>query len=108
MLLRQRRVTFRVYLVNDGSTDRTPEVACALAEDRRLTYICQKNRGQAAVINREIRAGREPLITLCDADDLWREDRLERVVPAYERDPAVGLICVRLFLLFQAFLAHGH
>ena len=94
-LLRQRRVAFRVYLVDDGSTDRTPEVACAFAEDRRLTYICQENRGQAAAINRGIRAGPEPLITLCDADDLWREDRLERVVAAYERDPTIGLICFK-------------
>jgi cellulose synthase/poly-beta-1,6-N-acetylglucosamine synthase-like glycosyltransferase len=97
-LLRQRRVAFRVYLVDDGSTDRTPEVACAFAEDRRLTYICQENRGQAAAINRGIRAGREPLITLCDADDLWREDRLERVVAAYERDSTIGLVCNDFFV----------
>ena len=98
-LLRQRRVAFRVYLVDDGSTDRTPEVARAqFVEDRRLTYICQENRGQAAAINRGIRAGPEPLITLCDADDLWREDRLERVVAAYERDPTIGLICNDFFV----------
>jgi glycosyltransferase involved in cell wall biosynthesis len=84
---------FRLYVVDDGSRDSTREVVARFASDRRVEYLYQDNAGQAAAINRGLRAGREPYVSLCDADDLWRPDRLRLALAALEADPSLGLVC---------------
>jgi glycosyltransferase involved in cell wall biosynthesis len=84
---------FRLYLVDDGSTDHTRDVAASFARDGRVAYLYQENAGQAAAINRGLRAGREPYVSLCDADDLWRADRLRLALAAIRADPSLGLVC---------------
>jgi glycosyltransferase involved in cell wall biosynthesis len=84
---------FCLYIVDDGSTDRTREVVASYEADRRLRYLYQDNSGQAAALNRGLRAGREPYVSFCDADDLWRSDRLARVLPSLQADPSLGLVC---------------
>jgi glycosyltransferase involved in cell wall biosynthesis len=84
---------FRLYIVDDGSTDTTPVILQKYAAHPRVTCVSQSNCGQAAALNRALRAGQEPLVAACDADDLWREDRLEKAVRAFKAQPEVGLVC---------------
>lgn len=88
--------TFRdlhLYVVDDGSTDATPGLLARYSGDARVTVLRQENRGQAAAINTALRLGREPFVSIIDADDLWRRDRLETVVPVLESNPELGLVC---------------
>jgi glycosyltransferase involved in cell wall biosynthesis len=92
-VLGQDHGDYTVYIVDDGSTDRTRAVVAGFASDARVRYLHQENQGQAAAINRAIREGTEPWITLCDADDLWRPDRLGRAISALRADPSLGMVC---------------
>src|SRR5687767_5351505 len=79
---------FELIIVNDGSTDRTAEVAGRFLTDARVRYIYQENGGQAKAKNRGIREARGAFIAFLDADDVWSGDKLERQLPLF-RDARV-------------------
>ncbi|HEX8070574.1 MAG TPA: glycosyltransferase [Pyrinomonadaceae bacterium] len=63
-----------LLVVDDGSTDRTAELAAAAG----ARVICQANAGPSAARNAGLRAATQPWVAFLDADDLWRADKLER------------------------------
>lgn len=70
-----------VILVNDGSRDRTLEIARTF-ESRGLRIIDQPNAGQSAAFNTAYRQCRGDYISFFDADDLLSPDKIERQVAA--------------------------
>lgn len=88
-VLNQTFHDFEVIIVDDHSTDNTPEIAQSFT-DNRVRYICQeKNVGQSENRNTAIRAARGELIAMLDADDWWDEKYLEEIVPVFS-DSEVG------------------
>jgi glycosyltransferase involved in cell wall biosynthesis len=67
-----------IILVDDGSTDETPQVAAAYAG--RIRYLRQPNRGVSAARNAGIAAAGGHLFAFLDADDYWLPPRLEYMV----------------------------
>src|SRR5690606_35533615 len=92
--LAQTYDAFEVVVVNDGSTDRSSEIAHAYAErsDGRIRVVDQPNAGLPAARNAAIAAARGDFFALLDADDLWLPRHLERSVAALDADPSVGLV----------------
>src|SRR5580693_10799022 len=75
--LKQSAGDLEVIVVNDGSTDDTPDRLLAW-NDPRLSVITQANLGLASALNAGIRAARGTYIGFLDADDLWLPHKLER------------------------------
>jgi len=59
----------QIIVVNDGSTDHTPEVAKSYGD--RILYLEQENQGQGAARNTGLRAARGDYVAFLDADDYW-------------------------------------
>lgn len=80
--LAQQNVRLEVIVVDDGSTDGTPEqVERAFAGDERVIVLRQpRNMGPSAARNVGFRAARGTWTALLDSDDLWRPDRLQRLL----------------------------
>lgn len=69
---------FELILVNDGSTDNSPELCDRYAErDSRIHVIHQVNQGQAAARNRALRQAAGDWICFVDSDDLIHPQMLE-------------------------------
>jgi glycosyltransferase involved in cell wall biosynthesis len=69
---------FEIIVVNDGSTDNSPEIVKQFV-DPRIRLIHQENQGVSAARNRGIKEAKYEWIAFLDGDDLWREDHLETV-----------------------------
>ncbi|MAQ82778.1 MAG: glucosyl transferase [Maritimibacter sp.] len=64
-------------LVDDGSTDATPELAAAFAaRDQRFRLLCNPGKGPSAARNFGAKQGRGGILSFCDADDLWLPAKL--------------------------------
>jgi glycosyltransferase involved in cell wall biosynthesis len=80
-----------IIVVDDGSSDGTPEVVETIGDRRVRLLRHEGNRGVSAARNSAVAAARAPLISVLDADDSWDPDYLESVLPRLD-DPAVGLV----------------
>jgi glycosyltransferase involved in cell wall biosynthesis len=83
-----------VVVVDDGSTDDTPERLDALvrAEGGRVRVFRQENAGATAALSRAIEEARGELLAVLDADDMWLPGKTRAQVSLLERSPEVGLV----------------
>jgi glycosyltransferase involved in cell wall biosynthesis len=63
-----------IIVVDDGSTDRTAQIATAASNSIRV--IRQNNRGPGAALNVGVKLAAGDLLGFIDADDLWERDKL--------------------------------
>jgi glycosyltransferase involved in cell wall biosynthesis len=81
-----------IIVVDDGSTDRSGEIARAYAEVR---CIRQPNGGVSAARNAGIAAARGEFVAWLDADDLWTADKLRVQMDYHLAQPDVGYTVTR-------------
>jgi glycosyltransferase involved in cell wall biosynthesis len=93
-VLDQKYSPVEIIIVDDGSTDGTPNVARSFPETVR--YLHQTNRGPSAARNRGIEHAQGSLIAFADADDLWPPGKLELQLPYLINDPTVGIVMGRV------------
>lgn len=88
-VLGQTRSPTEVIVVDDGSTDATPQVAKSYGD--RIRYVRQQNRGPAAARNRGADMAEGEILTFLDADDLWAEEKLDRQLERLETQDELDL-----------------
>ncbi|MEN8689689.1 MAG: glycosyltransferase [Desulfobacterales bacterium] len=89
-VLGQTYADVELIVVDDGSTDRTPDILNSYGD--RLRVIRQANQGVSAARNRGIDNTSGPLIALLDSDDIWLPKKLAVQIDFFKRNPA-ALIC---------------
>ena len=87
VLNQKTHYSFRVVIVNDGSTDNSPEIINRYASDKRVRIIHQENRGLSGSRNRALDSLEGDYVTFLDSDDRLPEDAIEKLLnKAYEDD----------------------
>jgi glycosyltransferase involved in cell wall biosynthesis len=90
ILKQQTERAFEVLVVDDGSTDRTAEIAGRVAnEDPRVRLISKRNGGEASALNAGWREARGAWVAIVEGDVEPRPDWLERCLRTLEADPGV-------------------
>lgn len=92
---------FEAIVVDDGSTDQTPEIVRRFAAvDGRFRLIQKANGGVASARNAGLHAARGAYVAPVDADDIWHQDNLAKQVAALERSgPTVSFSFARSFTI---------
>lgn len=84
----QTYTNLEIVVVNDGSTDRTPEIAADFAAtDARARVISIPHSGVAVARNTGAASTSGPLLAPIDADDLWHPRYLETLVNLMQAAP---------------------
>lgn len=93
-ILAQTYKSIEVILVDDGSSDQSPEICDNYAkEDSRVTVMHQKNGGLSDARNTGIEAVSGSWISFIDSDDWIEEDFIERLLNLATRHKADIGIC---------------
>jgi glycosyltransferase involved in cell wall biosynthesis len=97
-VLAQTYRRWEVVLVDDGSRDRSSEIARRYAASHadRIRYVehdRHRNRGMSASRNAGIRESRGEYIAFLDADDVWFAEKLERQVAILAAQPDAAMVC---------------
>jgi glycosyltransferase involved in cell wall biosynthesis len=91
-VLAQTRNDFELIVVDDGSSDETPEVLRRFESDPRMVLVVQENLGPAAASNAGLRRARGRYVAVLDDDDLLMPDYLERIGRVLDADPGAGIV----------------
>ncbi len=89
-VLEQTLGDLELIVVDDGSTDETPEVLEALT-DARVLRLRQPRAGPSVARNRALAAARGTWVACIDADDVWLPQKLAWQTSAMARDPAAAV-----------------
>jgi glycosyltransferase involved in cell wall biosynthesis len=100
-VLNQSWSDFELVVVNDGSRDRTAEVAERVA-DARVHLVHQTNKGTASARNTGIEQSSAPLIAILDSDDLWLPNYLETMTAVLDDDEKAALAYTDAWVLDDA------
>jgi glycosyltransferase involved in cell wall biosynthesis len=93
-VLSQSFEDFELLILDDASTDHSPQIIQELQQDPRVLYVKHPiNVGINANRNSGLARAKGEYVAMLDSDDLWLDDsKLKRQVDVLDGDPACGLV----------------
>ena len=97
-ILNQTFKDFEIIVVDNYSSDNTEEIINSY-NDIRIRYFKNRNNGLLS-INRNfaIKKSKGEFIAICDDDDLWFPQKLEKQLLEFNKDKEIGLVCTNGFI----------
>ncbi|MEA3446548.1 MAG: glycosyltransferase, partial [Bacteroidota bacterium] len=84
-VLAQKYHPLELIVIDDGSTDKTQQVAKTFGD--KIIYIRQENKGVASARNKGIKLVKSKFVAFIDADDLWTNNKLEQQLDIFATKP---------------------
>jgi glycosyltransferase involved in cell wall biosynthesis len=94
-----------IVIVDDGSTDRTPEIVRRFGS--RVRLLQKTNGGQASAFNFALPQLRGEIISTLDGDDWWAPEKLRRVLDAMATNLDVGAVGHGFYEEYSDGRSHG-
>jgi glycosyltransferase involved in cell wall biosynthesis len=99
-LLAQTFDDFELLILDDGSTDDSPNIARSFG-DRRIQVRTQSRTGATEALRRLLAWSRGEFVARADADDLYAPERLERQVELLHGDRDIGVVGAQCELIAE-------
>ena len=95
-ILNQTHQEFRLWIIDDGSTDRTQEVCQKYLTDNRIHYEKLMHQGISCTLISGVSMTQGEFIARQDADDVWMPWHLEMVLHQLESNPSLDIVGSRV------------
>jgi len=79
----QTYTDFECIMINDGSEDKSREIAESYLNDKRFILVNQSNSGQSVARNKGIKMSRGKFLCFVDSDDIINIKLLEKIKKDY-------------------------
>ena len=107
-VLAQTFTDFELIVVDDGSSDDTPQVVAALDHPRVRYLRNEQRRGAAGAENRGIAAARARFIAFIDDDDEWLPEKLALQMRRFhDEPPSTGVVYTGRWLVKDGTRSYG-
>jgi hypothetical protein len=106
-ILTQTLGDFELVVINDGSTDDTPELLNQYQDPRIRLIHNERNLGLSPSLNRAIAAARGEYLARQDADDIALPHRLEKQVVFLRSHPDIAMVGSRAIVIDEQGLEQG-
>ncbi len=106
-ILNQTYDNWELLVMEDGSTDRTMELARSFSDPRIRVSTENSHRGLVPRLNQAVEMSRGEYFARMDADDVAYPERLERQVEYFQRHPEVDLLGCRMLMFRGNGVAFG-
>jgi GT2 family glycosyltransferase len=101
--LRQNYDALEIVIVDDGSTDETPDrIARDWGGEPRVRYLRKTNGGPASARNAGFAEARGAYVALLDSDDTWEPWKLALQIRCMERYPELGMTWTDMMMINPA------
>jgi len=91
-VLRQLEPEDELIVADDASQDETVSILEGLGDPRVHVLRHAQNSGVTRAFESALRQANGEIIFLCDQDDVWREDKVRRVLAVFENSPCTTLV----------------
>ncbi|MGH8001843.1 MAG: glycosyltransferase family 2 protein [Brasilonema sp.] len=83
-----------IIVVDDGSKDDSCQVILQLSQKypNKIKAVFQVNQGQGAAFNTGLGVARGDIVAFLDADDVWKPNKLERIIEIFKNSDVVGVM----------------
>jgi glycosyltransferase involved in cell wall biosynthesis len=97
-VLAQTLLPAEIIVADDGSTDRTVDVAAAFEG---VTVLRLPHRGVSAARNAAVAASSAAFLAFLDADDIWMPEKLAKQASVAAEQPEAGIVMARQMYRFE-------
>lgn len=91
-IIKQKKITFELIIINDGSNDGTSNILNKYSNNRNIKVFFQKNKGVSAARNKGIHEATGKYCFFIDSDDYLEEDALYKMLNLAEKH-GLDLVC---------------
>lgn len=89
-VLEQKGVAFELLVIDDGSTDKTGEIAGELSRKHNFRFVSRPNKGVIPTIQEALSIAKGEFVSFVASDDYYLPDRLRAAVVTF-RSEALGV-----------------
>jgi glycosyltransferase involved in cell wall biosynthesis len=107
-ILHQAFDNWELLVMEDGSSDRTLEVARSFSDPRICVFTDQAHKGLAPRLNQAVALSCGKYFARMDADDVAYPERLERQVKYLEKHPEIDLLGCEMLVFKGNGIAQGY
>ncbi len=90
-------ITYQVFVVDNGSSDETPDIIERCAKDMPLTLIrLDRNHGTTTTRNMALRRCTGDIVCVLDSDAVLLDGSMLDLAAALQNDPSIGIIAPKM------------
>lgn len=99
-VLAQRMADLELILIDDGSTDKSPEIMARYADQDPRVVVCREdNQGIGSALNMALRLARAPYVAILDSDDAMLPERLAIQADYLDQHPDIATVGSQWFTM---------